>query len=195
MMGVINLTKRGDTVTVEPIANGCLRVWLTDEEIEQWGLAADAATGRIRRLVRRISAEAGWTEPIRVTAELIPVDGGGVLLISPSVAAEETPLIYHLRDTDALLDLIRRWGRWDEPQPLCSLYTYGEEYDLVVYAQQPLTLRQQCLLLEYGDPVPGGDTAAARCGEYGRLVQAGMDLSLLVTECVPTPPEPPDPVQ
>ena len=181
-------------MTVEPIANGCLRVWLTDEEIEQWGLTDQGAAGRIRRLVRRVSADAPWTEPDRVTAELIPVDGGAVLLISPQIAEEATPQIYRLRDADVLLDLIRRWGGVDEPQPLCSIYTYGREYDLVVYAQQPLSPRQQCLLLEHGVPAGSGDVAAARCGEYGRLIQAGMDLSRPITAHAPMPPERPDPL-
>ena len=182
-------------MTVEPITNGCLRVWLTDEELEQWGLTDHAAAGRIRRLVRRVSADAGWTESKQVTAELIPVEGGGVLLISPRVPAEPSPLVYRFWDADALLDLIRHWDGTDEEQPLCSLYTYGKEYDLVVYAPQPLSLRQQYRLLEYGVPAGCGDVAAARCGEYGRLVQAGMDLSQLVTERAPMPPEPPDPAR
>ncbi len=180
-------------MTVEPIANGRLRVWLTDEELEEWGLTdTQPSMRRVRRLVRQVSAAVGWTDPGRVTAELIPIQGGGVLLVSPWVLPPvDTPAVYHLSDGDALLDLIRRWGYIEEEtQPLCSLYANEGGYDLVVYPQQPLSHRRHCLLLEYGTPAGSGEGAAARCGEYGQLIRAGW----MLTECAPTPPAHGDPV-
>ena len=179
-------------MTVEPIANGCLRVWLTDEELEQWGLTdTQPSIRRVRRLVRQVSAAAGWSDKGRVTAELIPIYGGGVLLVSPWVLPPvDTPAVYHLADGDALLDLIRRWRYIEEEaQPLCSLYTHEGGYDLVVYPQQPLSHRHHYLLLEYGTPAGSWEGAVARCGEYGRLIRAGWTL----TAREPTPPVPEDP--
>ena len=47
---------------VEPIAGGRLRVWLTEAEMEEWGLTAHGQERRIRRLVRHIAVTAGWDE-------------------------------------------------------------------------------------------------------------------------------------
>lgn len=175
-------------MTVEPIANGCLRVWLTDEELEHWGLQESAPSpGRVRRLVRRVTANVGWADTERVTAELIPVDGGGILLIGPQVSVEDTPLVYRLQDEDALLDILRRWG--DDGAPLCSLYIRQGGYDWILYPDGPLSLRRQNLLAEYGSLIGCGAVAAARCEEYGQPVWAGA----MLTARVPTPPEPQDP--
>ena len=179
-------------MTVEPIANGCLRVWLTNDELEQWGLtAAETPLIRARRLVRRIAASAGWPRTAHMVAELIPVEGGGVLLIQPQFTSADTPLVYHLADTDALLDLIRHWGNTTGEEPLCSVYAGDAGYDLVVYATQPLCDRRLYLLEEYAIPTARGDVAAARCGEYGRPLWVGKAL----TTCVPSPPALPDPLR
>lgn len=180
-------------MTIEPIAEHRLRVWLTEDDLEQWGLdAGPSPMGRVRRLVRQVCAAAGWPEGDRVTAELIPVDGGGLLLISPwTVEAGDAPAVYHLADGDALLDLILQWGYIEEQRPLCSLYARDGGYDLAVYADGPLSPRQQSLLWEYGTPAGSGAGAAARCGEYGTLIRAGSDLYF--TERAPHPPERGDP--
>lgn len=179
-------------MTVEPIENGCLRVWLTDAELEQWGLnRAEPSIRRVRRLIRQISAAAGWSDAHRVTAELIPIDSGGVLLVSPwTYPPTDTPSVYHLQDGDALLDLLRQWRYiTDEDAPSCSLYEGEGGYHLVVYPQTPLSDRQQNLLLEYGTLLGEGEGAAARCGEYNVLIQAGWVL----TEPAPPLPERGDP--
>ena len=177
-------------MTVEPMANGCLRVWLTDDEMEHWGLtASEPPLTRARRLVRRIAASAGWSHTARMVAELIPVDGGGILLIQPQLSPADTPLVYHLMDENALLDLIRHWGDVEGEDPLCSVYAADRGYDLVVYATQPLRESRRCLLEEYAATGESGAVAAARCGEYGRPLWVGKAL----TTCVPPPPAPPDP--
>ena len=177
-------------MTVEPIANGCLRVWLTDDEMEQWGLSAsEPPLTRARRLVRRVVATAGWPHTARVIAEVIPVDGGGVLLIQPQLSPADTPLVYRLSDENALLDLLRHWGNTEGEDPLCSVYTDGGGYDLVVYATQPLCESRLYLLEEYAVGSEKGAVAAARCGEYGRPLWVGKAL----TTCVPPPPTSQDP--
>ena len=174
-------------MTVEPIANGCLRVWLTEEELEHWGLQElTPSMGQVRRLVRRVTATVGWADTDEVTAELIPVEGGGVLVVSPRTSAECTPLVYRLRDEDTLLDVLRQWGA--DEGPLCSLYIRQGGYDLVLYPAHPLSQRRQQLLTEYGSRIGDGEVTAARCAEYGQLVWAGLTL----TGRVPPPPEPQD---
>ena len=178
-------------MTVEPIENGCLRVWLTDIELQEWGLdAPQPSAGRIRRLIRQISATAGWSGPRRVTAELIPVEDGGVLLVSPWVhSPADIPSVYHLQDGDVLLDLLRQWRYiTDDEPPTCLLYGTEEGYCLTVYPTLSMSHRRQCLLTEYGTLIGEGEGVAAHCGEYGKLIRAGW-----LTEPAPPPPEPQDP--
>ena len=163
-------------MNIEPIQDGLLRVWLTQEELRQWGLSEESPDlRRVRRLVRRAMAAVGQ-RPGKVTAEMIPVAGGGVLLISPKRYPEaDQPVVYRL-DTDALLSL---WEQWPEegPTPVCALYEMEEEYRLAVYPDEPLSLRQMRLLLEYGTPLAGGEGAAAHAAEYGTLVAMGELLT------------------
>ncbi len=169
-------------MNIEPIQGGCLRVWLAEEELQQWGLGEVQDRRNIRRLVRQVLTAAG-RRPGRVTAELIPVLGGGVLLISPKLYPEVgQPAVYRLQ-ADDLLGLWERWPR-EESAPVCALYELGEEYRLAVYPDQPLSPTQMHLLLEYGTPLPGGEGAAAHAAEYGVLVGMGA----LLTECEPDPP-------
>ena len=175
-------------MTVEAITEHRLRVWLTDDEMHQWGLTQETpAMGRVRRLVRQIATAAGWTERRRVTAELIPVEGGGLLLVSGEVYASPQPLLYHLRDGDDLLDMMRRWKYISARPPLCTVYAYGRGYAVAVHPDEPLSLGQQSVLEEYGIPAGSGEGAVARLSEYGRLLGS-------FTGCAPTPPEPEDPL-
>ena len=175
-------------MTVEAITHRRLRVWLTDDEVEEWGLSRTAPPmARVRRLVRQIVDAAGWAES-RVTAELIPIEGGGLLLISREAEpTPSSPLVYRLGDGDALLDLMRRWRYIDETPPLCIVYEYGENYAVAVYPHRPLSVRQQNLLDEHGVPDGCGESAAARYGEYGRVLGT-------FTGCAPPLPERGDPL-
>ena len=174
-------------MNIEPIQGGCLRVWLAEEELQQWGLGDQPDRRQIRRLVRQALRTVG-RRPGRVTAELIPVLGGGVLLISPQPYPEaEQPAVYRL-EADALLCLWERWPR-DDAGPVCALYEMEEEYRLAVYPDRPLSDRQMHLLLEYGTPLAGGAGAVAHAAEYG--VPVGMGPLLTAGEPGPPAPEAP----
>lgn len=182
------MEEKRDTVTVEPMDNGCLRVWLTGTELEQWGLEqAKPPMGSVRRLVRRVCASAGWPASPPVTAELIPVEGGGVLLVSPRTMPENPPQIYALEE-DALLDLWRQWRYIATKEaPTCAVYRWERGYHLVLYpGGAPEHFR--CAAAEYGTLMGEGEGAAARCGEYGTLLWAGC-----LTEPAPPPPDPEGP--
>lgn len=174
---------------IEPIDGGSLRVWLSEEELQEWGLQAQTPDRRlVRRLVRQITETAGQPAG-KVTAELIPVMGGGVLLISGRVCIESgQPAVYRLVSEDALLDLWERWPK-KSPAPVSTLYEIGEDYWLAVYPDGPLTAEQRHLLLEYGIPLSGGEGAIAHAAEYGRVIAADV-----LTAGVPDPPELSDPV-
>ena len=181
----------GGSVNIEPIANRSLRVWLSEQELHMWELDSDGVGQRqaVRRLLRQIYRRIKRSPPARLTAELIPVDGGGVLLITPEngYSMADSPWVYRVADADGLLELLRQWRLCTEgtAEPSCCLYQSGEGYNLVVYPTEPLSPRQQHLLWEYGYPIGSGEGAAAHCGEYGELLCAGA----LLTAPAPTQPD------
>ena len=184
---------------IEPISNGSLRIWLTEEETEQWGLhtAAGDPGPPVRRLVRQALSMTGRRPPVRLLAEMIPVEGGCVLLVSPSLHPDgRQPAVYRVPDEDTLLLLREQWLRLEnysasgsDGMPCLSLYARDGGYDLVVYPVSPLTQQQMHLLLEYGDLLGCGEGTVAHCAEYGRLLAAGE----VFTYRAPDPPVPGDP--
>ena len=78
---------------IESITNGNLRIWLAEDEIKEWGLEDDGNDG-VRRLVRRALKAMGRRVTAHVWAEMIPVEGGCVLLVSPTVHKPHLPGVY-----------------------------------------------------------------------------------------------------
>lgn len=173
---------------IEPIAPGRLRVWLNEEEAVRWRLDREEPDRPgLRRLIRRVYGAAGYRPVERLTAEMIPVAEGWLLLIGPTVPPEREPAVHYLDGPDALLTLVERWRRdTDAAQPGCMLYEWGEGYCLVLYPEGPLTQRQERLLAEYARPVGYGEAVAAHTAEYGNLIVTGG----LLTDGGRRPPEP-----
>ena len=162
---------------IEPLTNGSLRVWLSEEELDKWGIDSDGPAQRraVRRLLRRIFLQAEQPPPSRLCAELIPVDGGGVLLVTPSgQIPSEGPWVYCFADTDSLLDFVGCWRRISSASPpyLC-LYAQGDGYALAVYSAEPLSRYRHRLLNEYGRLKGVGEGVAAYLGEHSPLLAAG----------------------
>lgn len=172
---------------IEPIAEGRLRVWLTEEEAVRWRLDRQQPDRLgLRRLIRRVYGAAGYRPVDRLTAEMVPVAEGWLLLISPSAPEERGPAVWYVDGPDALLTLLERWRRdTDATQPGCMLYEWGEGYCLVLYPDGPLPQRQSRLLAEYARPFGRGEAVAARVAEYGSLIVAGS----LFTDGGRRPPE------
>lgn len=184
----------GDSVKIEPLATGSLRIWLSEEELNKWELDREEPIRQpaVRRLVRQAFRRLNRRAPQRLLAELIPVDGGGVLLVSPvTYPHPKSPAVYHIADADELLELFRQWRMCadETPDPDCCLYEQEEGYDLAVYPLQPLSHRRQHLLAEYGTLLGSGEGIAAHCAEYGSLLAAGK----LLTAPGSAPPAPADP--
>lgn len=165
--------KRGDTVKIEPISNGNLRIWLADNEIEEWRLEDSQGKG-VRRLVRYALSSVGRRPVGRLWAEMIPVEGGCILLVSPAVHNPLQPLVYVLEE-DALAQVRVRWR--PSPEETAQVYALGEQYRVVLYGQ-----RSDTLLREYGTPLGGGAGMAAHVAEYGRWMGE-------ITEPAPRQPE------
>ena len=142
---------------IEPISNGNLRIWLAETEIKEWGL--DKGQRGVRRLVRHALETVGHSSAIRVEAEMIPVDGGWVIVVSPRIHSR-LPAVYEVEET-ALQDVAVRW-EWVS-QEVAQVYAMDEKYHIVAYGEDT-----EWLLREYGQPIGGGAEIAAHTAEYGR---------------------------
>ena len=150
----------GDTVKIEPISNGNLRIWLAEDEIEEWGLGDSRRKG-VRRLVRHALGAVGCCPTARVLAELLPVEGGGVLLISFPLHSRQ-PTVYAV-GAEALPQVYARWR--PAAEETAQVYAVDGAYHVVLYGE-----RSDALLREYGTPLGGGAGLAAHTAEYGEWV-------------------------
>ena len=145
---------------IEPISNGNLRIWLAENEIEEWGLEDSHGKG-VRRLVRHALSAIGRCPTARVWAELIPVEGGWMLLVSPAVH-NRYPMVYAVA-TEMLPQVYARWR--PAVAETAQVYAVEEGYHVVLYGE-----RSDTLLREYGTPLGSGEGVAAHTAEYGRWV-------------------------
>ena len=144
-------------MNIEPISNGNLRIWLSAEEMKEWGL--EQGTGDIRRLVRRAFAVTERRQPSRIWAEMIPVEGGCVVLVSPMLHTRRLPMVYALEE-DALLEVYVRYRG-----QTAQVYAVDGIYHAVLYDEE-----EESLLREYGRPLGYGEGVAAHTAEYGTWV-------------------------
>ncbi len=176
---------------VEPISNGNLRIWLSEEEWQK----RNAADGwpLLRRLLQ--SAQKSLKRMGKqIVAELIPVAGGWLLLLSARREVLGGELIYHIDALDTLYCLAEEWVRLEHTQPTqTALYEAQTGYDLIVYPAPHLSREQARLLRTYGLLLGQGMLIAAQVAEHSRLLAAGDALErLLITAHEPTLPKPAD---
>lgn len=173
---------------VEPISNGNLRIWLSQDEVEQQGNEGNAWRC-LRQVLQTVQVRLSRLGK-HLLAELIPVAGGWVLLLSARRAMPcGGPTVWHVADIGALYSLAERW---DSSVPAhTSLYETRDGYALVVYPAPRLSRQQTALLREFGIPIGRGAPAAAYAAEWGRLLAAGNALERL-TAREHRPPAPSD---
>ena len=186
---------------VEAIEGGSLRVWLSRTEAEKWGLLSaergeDAA--KARRAVRRALRIAGRRVPPTLLAELIPIDDGCLLLLTPGehTTEESGPTVYEIPSVEALCAMTERWFALSaEPQgeSLLYLYEWGSGYALAVHPVDTLSAARNRLLQEYGWVIGYGAGAIAAAAEHGRLLADTAALKRMVTAPAPEPPDCGDP--
>lgn len=150
-------------MTVEPISNGNLRIWLAEDEIEEWGLT-DAAPKRVRRLVRRALDAVGRRPTGRLCAEMIPVDGGCVVLVSTDGPRSTQPRVYAVGE-ERLAQVVARWR--SPIEGTAQVYATEDGYWIVLHGDGE---QGDGLLREYGQPLGGGEAVAAHVAEYGQWV-------------------------
>ena len=173
---------------VEPIANGNLRIWLSQEEVDKQAGEGDVWHG-LRPMLQTIQTRLSRLGK-HIHAELIPVAGGWVLLLSARRnTTSDVPTVYRVADVGALYELAARWD--SSSLTHTSLYEMDGGYDLAVYPAPRLSRRQIALLREYGTPIGRGEAAVAYTAEHGRLLVAGDALERL-TARERRPPTPSD---
>lgn len=181
---------------VECVTEGRLRIWLTAEELQAWGVSyAQLGLSRLQtdRLLRQVMPAARRHLPSgqrRLSVEAIPVEGGCVLLVSGNNEVRPGgPILCRFAGLEELYALADRWHSTAQGNIATSLYELEEAYLLVIYPVEPLTASQQAMLREYCHRSAGGEAAAAYVGEHGRLLLAGNALEVL-TGCENAPQEP-----
>ncbi len=188
---------------IELLENGCLKIVLSNEELEDMGLTFErldyrnAETQRaIQRLLQIARQETGFHHNGDLTVEAIPLEDGCLLLLTPTFVRRRIrmkkavgPYIYRIADIDGLFRLAENWSRLDarggEMGPSdtaaagSSLYHMEDAYGLVLYPAIPLTREASALLQEFAQPAGEGDAAAAYTAEHGTPLAIGDALPRL----------------
>ena len=177
---------------VEPISNGNLRIWLSEEELNEHTRDIGEHLREMLQAVQTRLSRLGK----HILVERIPVDGGWVVLLSARRNAVSGGVsVYRIEDIDVLFQLAEQWASLSDEQGSAhtSLYETDDAYAIAVYPAPRLSRRQTALLREFGTLIGRGEAAAAYAAERGRLLAAGDALGkLVVTESERRPPAPSD---
>ncbi len=183
---------------LEKVCEDRVRVWLSDEELNDWGVTYDTlqqgtpSTDRLlRQVLRKVRRQYGAWD--RCTVEAVPIDGGCVMLVSLQGARTVTgdPVVCRVCDERALFSLAEQLAA-NPPLPASTLYALPWGYILVLHAGDRLTFLHRRLAAEYSHTVSGA-AAVAAVGEYGRMLTSDGALEQL-TGRVPPAPVPPEQV-
>ena len=150
-------------MTIEPISNGNLRIWLAEKEIEEWGLT-EGRPDKVRRLVRRALSAAGRRPTARAWAEMIPVEGGCVVLVSTEIHRRTQPAVYAVarEEVPQVAARLRL-----SPGEVAQVYEMEETCYVFLFSEGE---RADALLREYGQPIGCGEALAAHIAEYGQWI-------------------------
>lgn len=189
---------------MELLENGCLKIVLTNEELEEMGLTFERLDYRnaetqkaIQQLLILARQETGFRHNGDLTVEAIPLEDGCLLLLTPSIARRRIrmkkavgPYIYRVPDIDGLFRLAENWNRLqacrlsDSEAPGISaagssLYRLDDAFGLVLYPAMPLPREAGALLQEFAQPIGEGDASAAFAAEHGQPLVIGDALHRL----------------
>ena len=145
---------------IEPISNGNLRIWLAEDEIKEWGLE-DGRSDGVRRLVRRALKAVGRRATARVWAEMIPVAGGCVVLVSTEVHRRAQPAVYGVEK--AMVEEVAARLRLSAGE-IAQVYEMDGTCYVLLFSEGD---GADALLREYGQPIGCGEALAAHIAEYG----------------------------
>ena len=177
---------------MEPLQDGCLKIWMTETDMLHWGLhfdrmhAQDDATRRAMIKLITLAQERHVLQASHdVVVEALPLSEGCLLLLSPTTPLKRipSPTVYRFDDADALL----QFGQallYETTFPPASLYQWNKEYRLIVYAGFEPLHRYRRLLSEFAHPL---SDSAAYTEEHGRALAVGNALQVLTGHGSPAP--------
>ncbi len=174
--------KEEGCVKVEPISNGNLRIWLSEEEMSK----SEQDIGPHLRQILQAAQTRLRHFGKHILVEHIPVADGCVVLISARRNPQDSGIsVYRIGDVGALFRLAEQWVSClsdGQMSAHTSLYETDDGYALAVYPAPRLNRQQAALLREFGAPIGRGEVAVAAVAERGRLLAAGDALGkLLIT--------------
>ena len=191
---------------MELLENGCLKILLSEDDLQALGLNFDrldydnASTREaIQALLLTAREETGFHPAGGLLVEALPVDGGCLLLLTPTAGHRRIrlkravgPYVYEAEDAEQLFRLADGLTRYQsaadarvQPWAGSSLYQFGEKYRLVLYPSTILPKGMDDLLLEFVRSAGEGDAAAAYTAEHGRAIAVGDALVRLCTAVRP----------
>lgn len=155
--------------------SGCLKVWLSEEDLAELGLTfelldyEDPVTRDAMKIILTAARkETGFQAEGGLMVEALPVDGGCLLLFTPAENRRRT----RMKRPRGLMftSWITPTSCWDGPQswpaaaPLTgsSLYAFGKGYRLVLYPAAPLARGVGDLLDEFARRAGEGAVHAPR---------------------------------
>ncbi|MBR2339023.1 MAG: hypothetical protein IKA63_06115 [Clostridia bacterium] len=187
---------------IEPLKSGCFKIWMTENDMQRWGLRFDDMSAdhrATRTAVMRLLAIVKQRTDLHadgMTVEAVPVEGGCLLLFTPHgrrpLFRMPQPQIYALHTADDLLQLGEGLSA-DDALPAASLYSWGDEYRLILYAGVGGTRGSHLPLAECAEKVGEGTASAAFIEEHGQPITVGNALHRLCAARGSHPPVPPRP--
>ena len=178
---------------MEPLNSGCLKIWMTHAEMERWGLSFDtmdihdtATRYAICKLLKIARRRHDFATEDGLTVEVLPVDTGCLLLLTPSHLPLDSPTaqptVYLIETSDDLLNLGYSLSHLSPTVlPSASLFATENRYHLILYSDGLATAPCERLISEFGERVAGGFAAAAYVEEHGRTLAIGDALQRLIT--------------
>lgn len=175
----------------ERSGNGCLRIWLTDQDMAQLGVTfeqMDENDPHTRSALTRLLLSVGTGMPVNgdMVIEALPLDGGCLLLITPMgkrhSARPKTangPYIYTVADAERLLALAQCCKSSQNKMPVSSLYQLDNTYRLILYPDISTKDTDRRFFEEYADEMTEGEAAAAFIGEHGKVLAVSDALERL----------------
>ncbi|MDD3833108.1 MAG: adaptor protein MecA [Oscillospiraceae bacterium] len=178
---------------IDLLDNGCLKILLTEEDMHDFSLSfeeMDYSNENTRNALHHIldnaRREVGFDTSNSLMIEAIPVDGGCLLLLTPTGGKRHVrmkrvvgPYIFELDDVDTVLHLAKSVGGNTPPMFGSSLYRFDKRYRLIIYPGVPLSREMDSLFNEFGRPAGEGDIAVAYTAEHGESISVGDALGRL----------------
>lgn len=196
----------GAAVRMELLENGCLKILLTESDMQQLHLnfeqldyTSEVMQEALRELLLQAREKTGFDAGGNLLVEALPIDKGCLLLLTPTGGRRRVrmkrvsgPYIYEIDTADHLLQLANGWCRYAAISPSSaitgsSLYRFGNRYRLILYTGTPLNKGILQLLQEFAKPTGEGDAAAAFAAEHGEPMVIGDALGRLCRAL--SPPE------